>query len=161
MNDGQALWDAVRAIGVSLFERGSPLETWGLVAVFFMVTIAVYKLVAKAFGLPSRAILVLVPGFFILLLSMAAVQVFWTADLRFQLAVAGVVFFVVVIPLSNVLQGSSWFSSLILWGVTLSAAAAIFYAESAISGAVRQGAGSGSRYKQRHEQVNEFMDQAE
>ena len=148
------VWESVSV----LFERGSALETWGLAILFVLLVGGVYKIVARACGLASgRALLVLVPGFFLMLLAMSAVRTFWTDSLVFQLLGALVIFLVAVLPLTGLLQSSSWVTSLILWAVTLLTAAAIFYAEAVVSQTVRKGAGSGSRFKQRHEQLDNFF----
>ena len=147
---------------VSLFERGSPLETWGLVAVFLVALFVVFKLVSKAFGVTGRPIAVLLPGTALMLLAFVAVPVFWPqwfAEARW-LAVF-VVFLAAVLPWTGAVQGSSWISSLLLWAVALFVAVAVFYAESAISDAVHKGADNRGRYKQRNEQMNLFFDESE
>jgi hypothetical protein len=142
---------------MALFGRATPLETWGFAAVFVLTLMIAYKLTARACGAQARAFMVLVPGFFLMLLASAAIQVFWTSAWIPQLAAVVLVFLIAVLPLTNVIQRTSWISSLLIWGVTLLIASAVFYAESAVSRAVHQGAGSGALYKQRHEQLDDWF----
>ena len=139
------------------FARSTPLETWGLVAVFIVAVMIAYKLTARACGAQPRSFMVLVPGFFLLLLTSAMVQVFWTQDMMTQLFVMFLALLTLVLPLTGKLQKTSWISSLLLWGVTVFVAAAVFYAESEVSQAVHRGAGSGSLYKRQHDQLDNLF----
>lgn len=152
------LLGAMKQTLVVLFTRSTPLGTWGLVAAFVLAVMVSYKLTAKACGAQPRSFVVLVPGFFLLLLASAAVQVFWTAQMQPQLFVMLLVLLGLVLPMTGKFQKTSWVSSLLLWGVTLFVAFAIFHAESAISQAVHRGAGSGSLYKKQHDRLDKLFE---
>lgn len=148
------LLGAMKETLVTFFGRATPLETWGVAVISVLIFAVVYKVLARACGLQSRMLLVLPSGFFLMLLASALTQVLWTEALMPRLTVVFVVFLAVVLPLTGVIQKSSWITSLLLWGVTLFVAVALFYIESAISQEVHKGVGSGSQYKMRHEQLD-------
>jgi hypothetical protein len=153
----EELSGTVQDIVKELFVRNSPTETWVFSAVLIFTVVVVYELVAKAFGLKSRLVFVLVPGVLLMLLAVAAMRVFWTEQRMFQWGAALLMFFIVVLPLTGYFHGSSWISSLILWGVTLLTAVTMFYAEQITSEAVHKGAGSGSRMQQRQQQTDQLF----
>jgi carbon starvation protein CstA len=128
--------------------------------IFMVVVFAVYKLVAKALWLWGRAVFVLVPGFFLMLVAMAVGRVFWPEQWMFQWGLALCVFLVAVLPLSGFIQRSSWISALILWAVVLFAAVAVFSAAQIIWPAVHRDTGSGFRaqqVRQHQEQVDQMF----
>lgn len=151
------LLSAMRDTLAAFFSRAAPWHTWGLAAGFVLAVVLVYRLTARACGAQPRSLMVLTPGFFLLLLASAAVRVFWTQQVLPQLFAVLVLFFVLVLPLSCAIQKTSWISSLLLWIVTLLTAAALFYAEAAVSDAVEKGSGSGSLYKKRHGQLDDLF----
>jgi len=150
--------DAAKQIAAILFERGSFAETWVLSVVFFVLVMLVFKLVAHPLtGSAGRAIFVLVPGFVLMIAGAGAVRAFLSDSLLYELLGAAIVLFVVVLPLTQAVQDTSYISSFLLWVVVLLAVAAIFQAELAVGRAIHEGAGTGSSMKRHNTEMNEFL----
>ena len=150
--------DAAKQIAAILFERGSFAETWILSVVIFVLVMLVFKLVAHPLtGSSGRAIFVLVPGFVLMIAGAGAVRAFLSDSLMYELIGAAIVLVVVVLPLTQAVQDTSYISSFLLWFVVLLAVAAIFQAELAIGRAIQQGAGTGSSMKRHNSEMSDFM----
>lgn len=150
--------DAAKQIGALMFQRDSFTETWILSVVFFVVVMLVFKLVAYPLtGSAGRAFFVLIPGFVLMIAGAGSVRAFYSDRLLYEFFGATVVLFVVVLPLTQVVQHTSYISSFFVWFVVLLTAAAIFYAELDVSQAIHEGAGTGSSMKRYNRDVNDFF----
>ena len=151
--------DAAKQIGAILFERDSIAETWILSVVLFVFLMLVFKFAARPLtGSSGRALFVLVPGFVLMIAGAGAVSAFLSDSLLYELLGAAVVLFVVVLPLTQAVQDTSYFASLLLWIVVLLTVTAIFQAELAIGRAIHQGAGTGSSMKQHSRQLDDLFE---
>jgi hypothetical protein len=145
----------------SLFERGTPVETWVFTIVFAVVVILVFKMVSQVFtGNKGRLLFVLVPGFLLPVAAFAAVQVFWRDDSRLILwGAVALCYLLLVIPLTKTFQDTSYLSAFLVWIVTLFAAAAVFYSEGIITGSFEQGAGRGKSMEIHKKQIEDIRKQ--
>ena len=151
--------DAAKQIGAMLFERDSFAETWILSVMLFVFLMLVFKFAARPLtGSSGRALFVLVPGFVLMIAGAGAVSAFLSDSLLYELLGAAVVLFVVVLPLTQAVQDTSYFASLLLWIVVLLTVTAIFQAELAIGRAIHQGAGTGSSMKQHSRQLDDLFE---
>ena len=151
--------DAAKQIGAMLFERDSVAETWILSVMLFVFLMLVFKFAARPLtGSSGRALFVLVPGFVLMIAGAGAVSAFLSDSLLYELLGAAVVLFVVVLPLTQAVQDTSYFASLLLWIVVLLTVTAIFQAELAIGRAIHQGAGTGSSMKQHSRQLDDLFE---
>ncbi len=150
--------DAAKQIGAILFERDSIAETWILSVVLFVFLMLVFKFAAHPLtGSSGRALFVLVPGFVLMIAGAGAARAFLSDSLLYELLGAGVVLFVVVLPLTQAVQDTSYLSSFLLWVVVLLTVAAIFQAESAVGRVIHEGAGTGSSMKRHNSQVDDIF----
>lgn len=149
----------LKEIGRLLFERQSAVEGWFLGVVCVCLVLLVFKLTARVLtGGQGRFFFVFVPGFLLMALGAVAVRMYVSTEMLPQALGAFVVLLAIVVPLTRLMQRTSYLSALLVWVFTLSASIAVLYAADQVSAAIHKGARGGDRLQERRETLNDFLE---
>jgi len=147
--------DKLQEIGLLFFGRDSAAEMWALIVVCALVVFFVYNKISIGFaGKGNGSVFVLIPGFVLLALTAVAVQLYWTDDWVFQLAAVAGSFFLLVLPLTKMIEKTSYLSALMVWTVCGLLLGAILLLERPLVQSFQRGIEKGSLMKNHRDQVN-------
>jgi hypothetical protein len=148
----------LKEIGLELFGRQSPGEMWALVAVCVFALFFLYGKMSEGFkGGGKRSFLTLIPGILLAGLAAVAVRLYWSPDWIHQLVGVGVVFLVVVLPLTAWIEKTSYQSSLLVWLVCGLVLAAILVLERPLVDSFRRGVKKGSLVREQKDFYEELQ----
>lgn len=142
----------------NLFARAESADTWILTIVLMSAVVFVFKVVANIVtGHQGRSLLVLVPGFVLMLAGAAAARSFFSDSLFYQILAAALVLLFIVLPLTQAVQETSYMSSVFVWVVVLLTIVAVFQMEPTVRGGVHKMVSSRSALMQHCLQSDRFL----
>jgi energy-coupling factor transporter transmembrane protein EcfT len=123
---------------------------WALVAVCVLVVFFLYGKMSEGFkGGGKSSVLTLIPGVFLITLVMAAIRIFVSTDLLWQIVAALIVVFAVILPITTVVEKTTYQSAVLVWVVCALALAMILAMEKPLVSAFQRGIEKGSLVKER------------
>jgi hypothetical protein len=148
-----------RTIGLEIFGRESSGEMWAMVVLCVFIGFLLYKKMSSGFeGRGEKTFLTLIPGVFIMVVAVAAVRIYLGGTFLLQVAVVGVCFLVIVLPITMRVEKTRYFTAMIPWGVTVLVLAAILYLEPLIMQSLSRGVEKGSLMKDHRDDVESIFD---
>lgn len=154
--------DALKEIGLAVFGRESTSEMWAVVVVCIFAVFVVYEKISFGFpGKGSRSFLTLIPGIILLALASVAAQLYLAHNWIIQTGAILAVLLVVVLPLTKVVEKTSYLNALFIWAACAMVMGLILYMEPLVVQSVRRGIDKGSLMKDQHDVGDEIMRQVD